>query len=319
MSLVWPSTRQFTRSWAANSPNERTRLKAENDRLEVEVALLEEEIRIKDARLLSLDSRKRPQYPPTERMAILELRAARSWSKIDTADTFHLTAATISTWMCRLDETGPDAFVRLPELVNKFPDFVRYGVQQLKSLCPSMGKVKIAKMLAQAGLHFGSTTVGRIIKDPPAPPPIREIPETDERHVTAKRPNHVWNVDLTTVPISSGFWAPWSPFTLPQCWPFCSWVAVVLNHYLRRVMGFTVFRDLHSSEDIQAFLDRTIRISRASPKHIICDKGAQFWCEGFKAWCDRQTIKPRFGAVGKHSSITILERFIGTMKRERTR
>ena len=40
----------YTRSWAANSPNERMRLKAENDRFQAEVALLKEEIRIKDAR-----------------------------------------------------------------------------------------------------------------------------------------------------------------------------------------------------------------------------------------------------------------------------
>ena len=31
----------YTRSWAANSPNERMRLKAENDRFQAEVALLE--------------------------------------------------------------------------------------------------------------------------------------------------------------------------------------------------------------------------------------------------------------------------------------
>ncbi len=273
----------YTRSWAANSLNERMRLKAEHDRLQQDVALLEEEIRIKDARLLRMDPRKRPQYPPMERMAILELRAARSWSKQKTADSFHLTAATISTWMRRLDEAGPDALVQLPEPVNKFPDFVRYNVQRLKSLCPSMGKGKIAGVLARAGLHLGSTTVGRIVKEPPAPPPVSEKPETDERHVTAKRPNHVWNVDLTTVPICGGFWVPWSPLTLPQCWPFCWWVAIVLDHYSRRVIGFAVFSNLPSSEDIQAFLDRTIRISGASPKHLISDKGGQFWCDGFKA------------------------------------
>ena len=115
-----------------------------------------EEIRIKDARLLSWDSRKRPQYPPTERMAILELRAARRWSRQETANAFNLTAATISAWMRRLDESGPEALVQLPEPVNKFPDFVRYSVQQLKSLCPSMGKVKIAEMLARASLHLGA-------------------------------------------------------------------------------------------------------------------------------------------------------------------
>ena len=104
-------------------------------------------------------------------MAILELRAARSWSRKETADAFHLTPATITTWMRRLDESGPDALVHLPEPVTKFPDFVRYSVQQLKSLCPSMGKVKIAGVLARASLHLGSTTVGRIVKEPPAAPP----------------------------------------------------------------------------------------------------------------------------------------------------
>ena len=135
------------------------RLKAENDRFEAEVALLKEEIRIKDARMARLDSRKRPQYPPIERMAILELRAARSWSKQKTADFFHLAPATITNWMRRLDESGPDALVQLPEPVNKFPDFVRYNIQRLKSLCPSMGKGKIAGVLARAGLHLGSTVL----------------------------------------------------------------------------------------------------------------------------------------------------------------
>ena len=40
----------YTRSWAADSSNARVRLTAERDRLEQEVALLREKIRIKDAR-----------------------------------------------------------------------------------------------------------------------------------------------------------------------------------------------------------------------------------------------------------------------------
>ncbi|MEN6449111.1 MAG: helix-turn-helix domain-containing protein [Thermoguttaceae bacterium] len=53
---------------------------------------------------------RRPQYPPTERMAILELKAARRWSLEQTARAFLVTAATIASWMKRLDEEGPDAF-----------------------------------------------------------------------------------------------------------------------------------------------------------------------------------------------------------------
>jgi hypothetical protein len=33
-------------------------------------------------------------------------------------------------------------------------------------------------------------------------------------------PHHVWNVDLTVMPIASGFWVPWLPFCLAQRWPF---------------------------------------------------------------------------------------------------
>jgi len=41
----------YSRSWAADSSNQQVRLKAENDRLIQEVALLREEIRIKDVRM----------------------------------------------------------------------------------------------------------------------------------------------------------------------------------------------------------------------------------------------------------------------------
>ena len=63
---------------------------------------------------------------------------------------------------------SPTALVQLPVPVNKFPDFVRYLVQRMKTLCPMLGKVKIAQVLARAGLHLGQTTVGRILKEKPA-------------------------------------------------------------------------------------------------------------------------------------------------------
>ena len=69
----------YTRSWAANSPNERMRLKAENDRLEAEVALLKEEIRIKDARLRRLLGSLVSVYPATV-LAILLVGGHRTRS-----------------------------------------------------------------------------------------------------------------------------------------------------------------------------------------------------------------------------------------------
>ena len=146
----------YARAWAADSIHARVRLAAENDRLHEECALLREELRIKDSRMAQIAPQRRPHYGPHERMAILELRAARGWSLKQTADTFLVTPATVTSWLKRIDEQGPDALLQLREPVNKFPDFVRYIVQRLKTLSPSMGKVKIAETLCRAGLHLGS-------------------------------------------------------------------------------------------------------------------------------------------------------------------
>jgi hypothetical protein len=91
----------YTRSWAINARIARVRLKAENDHRRRQVALLTEEIRIKDARMKRVDSQKRPHYVPNERMAIPELRAARGWSAHRTAKranhVWHLDLTTVQT------------------------------------------------------------------------------------------------------------------------------------------------------------------------------------------------------------------------------
>ncbi len=194
-----------TRSWAANNWNARIRLKAQNNRLRQEIALLGEEMRLKDARMLRMPAQRRPHYPPTERLAILELRAARGWSLSQTARHLLITTATVASWMGRLNEEGPRAIVQTPAPVNKFPEFVGHVVRRLKVLCPTMGRVKIAQVLSRAGLHLGPTTVRRMIRDTPRYKPLPTT-KRSSRVVMAKRPDHVWHCDLTTVPTSGGFW-----------------------------------------------------------------------------------------------------------------
>ena len=89
-----------------------------------------------DARTARISPQRRPHYPPTERAAILQLRASRGWSLEQTAKIFLVTAETVSSWIRRIDEAGSDALVKISEPVNKFPDYVRYLVQRLKVLCP---------------------------------------------------------------------------------------------------------------------------------------------------------------------------------------
>jgi hypothetical protein len=149
----------YTRGWASNSINPRVRQQVEVDCLQQELASVNEQLRIVTARMKSIPARNRPRYGPPERMAIRELKAARGWSLRQTADNFLVTRATIASWITRIDEQD-DSLVQLREPVNKFPDFVRYSVQRLKTLCPTMGKVKIAETLCRAGLHLGGLRRG---------------------------------------------------------------------------------------------------------------------------------------------------------------
>ena len=162
-----------------------------------------------------------PALPTDRTLAILELRAARGWSLAQTARRLLVTPHTIASWTQRLDDDGPDALVQTREPVNRFPEFVGYLVQRLKVLCPRIGTRRIARVLARAGLHLGATTVRRMLEPKPKPP-SKPAKRSIHRAVTAKGPNHLWHLDLTTVPTIGGFWISWLPFALPQRWPFCS-------------------------------------------------------------------------------------------------
>ncbi len=303
---------------ATLSRHRQLRIQAQIDRLNHEVALLQEELRIKDARMDRVPPHRRPHYIPLERMAILELRAARGWSTRQAAERFHVTATTLSSWKARIDERGPSALLQIPVPVNKFPDLVRYIVRRLKLLCPRLGKVKIAEMLCRAGLHLAPTTVGRMLQDEPRfPEPVALAVAGPV--VTTNRPDHVWHIDLSAIPTRLGFWVPWLPGALPQEWPFCFWIAVVLDHFSRRVQGFMVFERKPDSPTLRAFLGRTIRDAKRAPRHLICDKESMFFCGGFRRWCRRRRIRVRYGAVGKHGSIAIIERFFRTLKSGCTR
>jgi transposase-like protein len=130
---------------------------ADNERLRSEVELLREQLRIKGARMARLPARHRPRYSPTDRLAILQLKASRGWNEQQAATGFFISAATVASWLRRVDEKGAESLVQAPRPVNRYPDFVDHLVQRLKLSFPAMGKVRIAQLLGRAGLLLAAT------------------------------------------------------------------------------------------------------------------------------------------------------------------
>ena len=108
-----------------------------------------------------------------------------------------------------------------------------------------------------------------------------------------------------------------SVFTIPS-WPFCWWVAVIVDHVSRALVGFSVHSGQPTSEQVQETIRRAIERSGRPPRSIITDKGPQFWCRSYRRFCRDRGICPRFGAVGRQGSIAVVERFIRTLKQECT-
>ena len=62
-------------------------------------------------------------------------------------------------------------------------------------------------------------------------------------------------------------------------------------------------------------LDEASRRAGRVPKYKVSDQGSEFG-EEYLEWCDDHDVRARFGAVGRHGSIAVEERFIRTLKEE---
>ena len=111
----------YVHGWAMTSPLVDVRVRAERQRLEAEVGLLREELRIKDLRVAQLEALVRPHHLPHVRLAILMLQAARAWSAAQTARCFRLSPTTVLLWQRRLRREGDDGLLAPREAVNRYP------------------------------------------------------------------------------------------------------------------------------------------------------------------------------------------------------
>jgi putative transposase len=81
-------------------------------------------------------------------------------------------------------------------------------------------------------------------------------------------------------------------------------------------MGEKVFLKCPSGFDVGKAFEEICYENGVSPKHLVLDHGTQFYCKETLDWCRKRNIKPRFGAVGKHGSIAVVERLHLSMKNE---
>jgi transposase InsO family protein len=165
------------------------------------------------------------------------------------------------------------------------------------------GERMIASTLARAGVLVSRSTVRRRLRKaasvPPEPFPAQRAKRNLPRAVKAKRPNHVWLADLTLVRSLFGL----------QIFH----IAAILDVFSRLPLVAKVYAGTPTSADMAALFRSAVK-PLGAPAHFISDKGVQFTGKSFKRALERKGVKQRFGAIGAHGSIAIIERFWATLK-----
>jgi putative transposase len=215
---------------------------------------------------------------------------------------FRISLNTLYAWDQDLRATDTDeetvgSRVRPRPPVRRYADVVRHLVRTMADMGFG-GSEKIAEYLANAGLSISGRTVARCRKEAPAPNLPKATP-AKPRAVRAKFTNHVWMMDITTVPRLLG---------LPRVM-----VAAVFDVFSRMPLAVQTFPSQPSGEEMAHLLGSAAR-RYGSPPHMVTDHGRQFTSDAFTGLCDDLDIKPRLGAIGQSGSIALIERFWRTLK-----
>ncbi len=271
----------------------------ENLFLKDKVYQLENQLSILQKRVKK--QQKKPRYTLRERLFILWHIETFGIARRKVTEHLGVSRSTLYRWLHQIDDTS---HTRIP--ANKTPLEIAVLVWEITKSNIDWGRVRIANQLALLNIFISASTVRNILNRPkPRKPdgfPVASA-KTEEkieaRSIPAWYPNHVWSVDTTMV----------------LCWGF--WpihIFVVIDHFSRKVMSVTPLEGPNAGW-INNALESAIE-KHGSPKHIISDQAAVFTGNVFAELLDSWSIKPRFGAVGKHGSISVTERVIETLKYE---
>jgi transposase InsO family protein len=256
------------------------------------------------ARFTKLEPGTRPRYTPAQRFDILEIMKQYVLSAEETARSFVVSTTAIYRWLREL-KYDPEAktvgsLVKPHPPIRRIADDIRHLVQMLRAAGLD-GPGMIARVLLRAGILISPTTARRIVKERPVKttPPKPPVTEKPGPTVKARHPNHVWMMDISQFP------AFFRILTFH--------VTAVIDVYSRMPLGVRVYLKEPTAEEMIDLVNDTI-VKHGRPRHFVSDQGPQFRDGGFRANLRRQSIRQRYGAVGKTGSIAIIERCWRTLK-----
>jgi putative transposase len=127
----------------------------------------------------------------------------------------------------------------------------------------------------------------------------RQAPDLVDRNFTADQPNMLWVADITYIPTWAGF----------------LYLAVVLDAFSRRIVGWSMATTLHKQVVLDAL---NMALWQRRPSGVIhhSDHGSQYTSIEFGKRCREAGVRPSMGSVGDAYDNAMAESFFATLECE---
>jgi putative transposase len=159
-----------------------------------------------------------------------------------------------------------------------------------------VGRKRVARLMRNAGLAGVTRRRSTVttVRDG-----ARRAPDLVNREFTADRPDMLWVADITYIPTWAGF----------------LYLAVVLDAFSRRIVGWSMASTLHRQVVLDA-LD--MALWQRQPSGVIhhSDQGSQYTSIEFGKRCREAGVRPSMGSVGDAYDNAMAESFFATLECE---
>lgn len=116
--------------------------------------------------------------------------------------------------------------------------------------------------------------------------------------LTVTRPNQVWGIDITYIPMEHGF----------------MYLTAIIDHYSRFVVGWNISNSL-DAESVLSVLKQAIK-KHGQPEIINSDQGSQFTCPLWVEYLKANNIKISMDSKGRALDNIFIERLWRTVKQD---
>ena len=175
-----------------------------------------------------------------------------------------------------------------------------YGAPRLRIDLAEAGirvsRKRVARLMRNAGLSGVSRRKSTVTTVRGG---ARQAPDLVDRNFTADQPNMLWVADITYIPTWAGF----------------LYLAVVLDAFSRRIVGWSMATTLHMQVVLDA-LNMALRQRRPSGVIHHSDHGSQYTSIEFGKRCREAGVRPSMGSVGDAYDNAMAESFFATLECE---